>query len=63
MNGGSGYLLPEYTLVNDNSICLDASTAGFSFQSIFGINLNNIYSSKYGITCKIIGYWTDDDEY
>lgn len=62
---GFGYEVSKYILVEENAIVLDAGIGGvFSFSSIFGINLEDIYNSNYGGTiCKIIGYWTDNDEY
>ena len=59
--GGFGYGPSEYTLVRDNIIDLNAYM-DFSFNSIFGIDLDNIYYND-GTVCKIIGYWTNDDEY
>ena len=62
INIGFGYILPEYTLVKDNSINLNTHSSGITFGKIFGIDLDNIYNNG-GTTCKIIGYWTDDDKY
>lgn len=58
---GFGYMTPEYTLVESNCISLTYADEA-PFPEIFGINLDHIYTNN-GIVCKIIGYWTDNDEY
>ena len=49
---------PSFDFVTKNYISLSASPYGYAFNSIFGISkleANSIY--------RIIGYWTDDDNF
>ena len=61
VKGDMGYIPPKFELVENNSISCDPKSDTITY--FFGIDFGKLQFESPNIIYRIIGYWTDDDNF